>query len=179
MESSKCWFWAKYLPSLLTSLVLTQVSGQPLRTFTVPFPNLSLDSCKVGSASGFWIHPGPKRRHYVASTPGSVLEVWWLLEALFSLPGVELPPPTIGAFPRLGVAPPITGIFPKVKAASSHHHPSDRASFRGEERPESLGSVQRRSAGCGPPSRARDSWRPRHGLPHHHGKLALINKATC
>lgn len=115
MESSKCWFWAKYLPSLLTSLALTQVSGQPLRTFTVPFPNLSLDSCKVGSASGFWIHPGPKRRHYVASTPGSVLEVWWLLEALFSLPGVELPPPTIGGFPRLGVAPPITGIFPKVR----------------------------------------------------------------
>lgn len=85
--------WAKYLPSLPINLELTQVSGQPLRTFTAPFPNLSLDSCKVGSVSGFWIHPGPKPRHYVASTPGSVLEVWWLLGALFSLPGVGPPLP--------------------------------------------------------------------------------------
>lgn len=84
--------WAKYLPSLPINLEL-KVSGQPLRTFTAPFPNLSLDSCKIGSASGFWIHPGPKPRHYVASTPGSVLEVWWLLGALFSLPGVGPPLP--------------------------------------------------------------------------------------
>lgn len=51
------------LPSLVTSLELTGVSGQPLRAgFIVPFPNLFLDSCKDGSENGFWTYPGPKPR---------------------------------------------------------------------------------------------------------------------